>query len=98
MGKFYGIGVGPGDSDLLTIRAVKTLEKIDILYTPQAKLGGLSTAMRIVADYLREDLLVKERYFPMNYEDDEKIAAWDSISNEIEKDVKDGHDVRSEER
>ena len=39
MGKLYGIGVGSGDSDLLTIRAVRTLEKLDVLYTPQAKKG-----------------------------------------------------------
>ena|SRR3712207_2291445 len=93
MGKFYGIGVGPGDSDLLTIRAVRTLEKLDILYTPQARIGGDSTAMKIVADYLREELIVKERHFPMNYKDDEKINAWESISDEIERDVKNGYEV-----
>lgn len=90
MGKLYGIGVGSGDSDLLTIRAVRTLEKLDVLYTPQAKKGGESTAMGIVSDYLREDLIVKERHFPMNYNDDEKIEAWDMISREIEIDVKEG--------
>lgn len=93
MGKLYGIGVGPGDSDLLTIRAVKTLEKLDVLYTPQAKKGGYSTAMNIVSEYLRDDLVIKERHFPMNYRDDEKIEAWDIISNEIESDVKDGLNV-----
>ena len=27
MAKFYGIGTGPGDSSLLTIKAVETLQK-----------------------------------------------------------------------
>lgn len=37
MAKFYGIGTGPGDSSLLTIKAVETLQNLDTLYTPEAK-------------------------------------------------------------
>ena len=41
MAKFYGIGTGPGDSSLLTIKAVETLQNLDTLYTPEAKKGCL---------------------------------------------------------
>ena len=30
----YAIGVGPGDPDLLTLKAVKTLEKVDVIACP----------------------------------------------------------------
>lgn len=40
MAKFYGIGVGPGDSELVTIKASRLLEDLDILYTPEAKKGS----------------------------------------------------------
>ena len=45
MAKFYGIGTGPGDSSLLTIKAVETLQNLDTLYTPEAKKGGESLAL-----------------------------------------------------
>ena len=51
MAKFYGIGTGPGDSSLLTVKAVDTLRNIDILYTPEAKKGGDSLALSIVKKY-----------------------------------------------
>ena len=44
MASFYGIGVGPGDSELLTVKAVNTIKKLDILYAPQAHKGGRSVA------------------------------------------------------
>lgn len=37
MAKFYGIGTGPGDSTLVTIKAVNTIKMLDILYTPEPK-------------------------------------------------------------
>lgn len=93
LGKLYGIGVGPGDPDLLTIKAVKALEKIDILYTPKASKGGNSTAKKIIEGYIREDLLVKERYFPMVNDVETKIKAWDDIAKEIIEDVQSGRNV-----
>lgn len=93
LSKFYGIGVGLGDSELLTLRAIKTLEEIDILYVPQAKENKKSTAQKIAQRYLKESLDIKERHFPMNYNIEEKNLAWDSISYEIKKDVESGKNV-----
>lgn len=93
MSKFYGIGTGPGDSSLLTIKAVNTLKELDILYTPEPKKEGKSLALSIVQEYLKEDLEIKQRHFPMSFDDLEKTKAWDEIAIEIEKDVKDGKNV-----
>ncbi|MEC9013483.1 MAG: SAM-dependent methyltransferase, partial [Chloroflexota bacterium] len=30
-GTFYGIGVGPGDPDLLTIKALRTLKNVAVI-------------------------------------------------------------------
>ena len=48
MAKFYGIGTGPGDSSLLTVKAVDTLKNIDVLYTPEAPEKEMAGAPRIV--------------------------------------------------
>ena len=74
MAKFYGIGTGPGDSSLLTIKAVETLQNLDTLYTPEAKKGGESLALSIVSKYLPDGLEIKSRHFPMNFNDAEKIC------------------------
>ena len=33
-GEFIGIGVGPGDPELLTVKAVKALQRCDLLALP----------------------------------------------------------------
>ncbi len=93
MSKFYGIGTGPGDPSLLTMKAVKTLEKLDIIYTPEAKKEGKSLALSIVQEYLPKNLEIKQRHFPMNFDRLEKHEAWDQIALEIETDVKKGKNV-----
>jgi sirohydrochlorin cobaltochelatase len=93
MAKFYGIGTGPGDSSLLTVKAVETLKHLDILYTPESKKGGESLALSIVSEYLPEGLEIKSRHFPMNFNDGEKILAWNQVADEIVADVKEGKNV-----
>ena len=36
-GTFYGIGVGPGDPELLTMKAIKAIEKADVLIAPKTE-------------------------------------------------------------
>lgn len=93
MAKFYGIGTGPGDSSLVTVKAVDTLKNLDILYTPESKKGGDSLALSIVKNYLPENLEIKSRHFPMSNDGTEKIQAWNSVSNEIVEDVRSGKEV-----
>lgn len=90
---FYGIGVGPGDSEYMTVKAIKTIQSLDILYVPQAKDGGDSTAKKIAKPHIGEKIEIKERYFPMNYNIEEKENAWDNISSEIKSDVENGKKV-----
>lgn len=92
-GKFFGIGVGPGDSDLLTIKAVNTIDSLDVLFVPYGNESKESTAKQIVLKHIRENLKVEERHFPMTYNEDEKVKAWNSIAEEIEGLVNEGKEV-----
>ena len=49
-GILYGVGVGPGDKKFLTLAAVDTLKKADIIAVPDT--GGEKTAMNIVAEFI----------------------------------------------
>ena len=63
-GKFYGIGVGPGDPELLTIKGKRILEEADYIATPKTKGDSESTALHIVSPYI-EGKEVIELVLPM---------------------------------
>ena len=93
MTKFYGIGIGPADSELLTMKSINLLQEIDILYTPEAKKGGDSLALKIAKPHLSPDLEIKQRHFPMIYSKEKKQNQWEKIAKEIIVDVKNGKNV-----
>ena len=35
-GEFYGVGVGPGDSELITLKAVRIIKSVDCIFAPRA--------------------------------------------------------------
>ncbi|MEA3026544.1 MAG: precorrin-2/cobalt-factor-2 C20-methyltransferase [Alphaproteobacteria bacterium] len=51
-GRLIGVGVGPGDPELLTLKAARTLAEADVV-AHFAKAGNASNARRIVAQHLR---------------------------------------------
>ena len=52
-GKLFGLGVGPGDPELVTVKAVKLLEQSDVVAFPSAKASG-GNARKTVEPYLKE--------------------------------------------
>lgn len=50
-GKFYGVGVGPGDPSLLTLRAMEVLRRCPVLAAPRTGRGGM-VALEIVRPVL----------------------------------------------
>lgn len=40
-GVFYGVGVGPGDPELLTTKALRTLERCSVIAAPRTKSGEM---------------------------------------------------------
>jgi len=47
-GTLYGVGVGPGAPDLLTLRAVETLKRAEVLALPRSSDYGSSMAWKII--------------------------------------------------
>ncbi|KPJ99117.1 MAG: hypothetical protein AMK71_10230 [Nitrospira bacterium SG8_35_4] len=60
------VGVGPGDPELMTVRAVKVIQQSDVICVPTGKEGGSSLALSIAAKAVNLDgKEVIEAYFPM---------------------------------
>lgn len=87
MAKLYGVGVGPGDKELLTLKAVRIIENCDVIVAPSAVDGGKSIALDTAADFIQEDTEVLVKHFPMGGEDqEEKIyKAFEIIAEKLEQ-------------
>lgn len=70
--KLYGIGVGPGDSELLTLKAVRIIEKCDVIIAPSAMAGRTSIALDTAKEFIKEGTEVIIKQFPMGGEDQEE--------------------------
>jgi precorrin-2 C20-methyltransferase/precorrin-3B C17-methyltransferase len=66
-GKLFGVGVGPGDPELLTIKARRVIEAADVIAYPNAR-HGRSVARRIAAPYLRAGVLEVALTYPVTTE------------------------------
>lgn len=54
LGCFYGVGVGPGDPELLTLKARRSLQGIDVICFTQLDNGEPSFALGVLEDVLRD--------------------------------------------
>ncbi len=43
-GKLYGIGVGPGDPELLTLKAVRVIQEADVIFAASSSKNDYSLA------------------------------------------------------
>ena len=75
-GTFYGIGVGPGDSELITLKAKNMLEKVRCVFTPVAGKGKKSIAYSIAQMFISPDAKVEKLVFPMTNDRTVCEEAW----------------------
>ena len=82
-GTFYGIGVGPGDPELLTVKAIKAIEAADVLIAPKTEKKEGSVALEIARPYLKKDIEIVYQVFPMVKDFAEDTGAWEANKEEI---------------
>ncbi|MFL0194674.1 cobalt-factor II C(20)-methyltransferase [Clostridium sp. WILCCON 0269] len=71
MAKLYGVGVGPGDSELLTLKAIKVIEKCQVIVAPSSMAGGRSIALDTAKQFIKEGSEIIVKHFPMGGEHQE---------------------------
>ena len=70
-GIFYGIGVGPGDPELLTVKAINAIKISQVIIAPKTEKNSESLALKIAKPYLQPNIQLVYQTFPMvkNFED-----------------------------
>lgn len=89
--KLYGIGVGPGDPEYLTLKAKRLINSVDVLLCPSKKEGADSFAFEIISPNLEnESVHIENLVFPMHYDTDDLESKWKSNGEIITSYLKEG--------
>ena len=90
-GTLYGVGVGPGDPELLTFKAARILREADVIAIPDTGRAE-KTALSIAESFIEG----KERIFcpaPMTTDKSKTAAAYDKTAAELAEILESGQSV-----
>ncbi len=89
-GKLFGTGVGPGDPELLTIKAVRIINEADVIFTAASTKNTYSMALEAARPHISESADIKSLSFPMTKDKDVMETDWTKNALEIAAVLKQG--------
>lgn len=93
MGRLYGVGVGPGDPELLTLRAYHVLSQVPVIFVPQKDKKSRSYARSIVANLVKKsEAKVIGLVLPMLRDREQLADYWRQAAESIWRHLKKGED------
>jgi precorrin-2/cobalt-factor-2 C20-methyltransferase len=95
-GTLYGVGLGPGDPELVTVKAARLIGAADVVAYPRARGDGV--ARTIAAPHLRDGVIELPLTYPVTVEPAEDYEAqlrafYDASAEEIAAHLDAGRDV-----
>ncbi|MDA3789800.1 MAG: precorrin-2 C(20)-methyltransferase [Desulfobacula sp.] len=93
IGKLFGVGVGPGDPELITVKAVRVIKEADIIFTAASTKNTYSLAVEIASPYISPSAQIEKLSFPMTKVVKEVEEAWIHNAKQIAKELKQGKNV-----
>ncbi len=91
-GKLYGIGIGPGDPELLTLKAWRLLSTVEVVAYPEPENGG-SMARGIAAPFIPEEVIELPVTVPMTVDREPARNAYDQATIAITRHLNEGRHV-----
>jgi precorrin-2/cobalt-factor-2 C20-methyltransferase len=92
-GKLWGVGVGPGDPDLMTVKAVRCIKEADVVAVPAASVKKPSTALTAALPYIEDKEKIHRLLFPMTRDPAILEQAWDEAGKQVSAWLKEGKQV-----
>ena len=93
IGTLYGIGVGPGDPDLITLKSAKILNKVHVVFTAASTKNSHSLAVNIAKPHIPETTSIRMLSFPMTKDKKETRKSWAKNASIIINELEQGKDV-----
>ena len=91
--KLYCVGCGPGDPELLTIKAVNLIKSAEVIFAPTAREGKPSIALSVVGQYVDKSTKTASLVFPMVKDKESLKDYWVRNAGEIAGAVRSGKKV-----
>ncbi|WP_199615783.1 precorrin-2 C(20)-methyltransferase [Paenibacillus alkalitolerans] len=93
-GTLYGVGVGPGDPELITVKAFRLMQECPVIAYPKKRMGGKSYALEIAELYLNtEEKEMLGLVFPMTKEQATLEKEWNKTVEACWSYLREGKDV-----
>ncbi len=93
LGTLYGVGIGPGDPDLITFKGVEMLSRCRHVFVPKAKHTTNSVALGIIRKHLNPAAKIHEVIFPMVTDQAVLEARWHETAKAIAGVLITGEDI-----
>jgi len=81
-GRLYGVGVGPGDPELVTIKASRVIGAAEVVAYPMAR-HGRSMARSIAAEYFRPGVIEVGMTYPVTTEETDHPGGYEAALAEF---------------
>lgn len=82
-GIFIGVGTGPGDKGLITVKAIEMIRSADIVIAPVKSRESSSRALIVAKEYIEEQSLIEKMVFPMKRDVEILKKQWSDNADQI---------------
>lgn len=90
MRKLFCVGCGPGDPELITVRAMNIIMDAEVVFAPTSREGKPSIALSVVEKYIGRSARTVSLVFPMVKDRESLKGYWKRNADEIAREVREG--------
>ncbi len=91
-GTLYGLGVGPGDPELITLKSWRILSMAEVVAYPLAS-SGTTRARDVASHFIPEDVIELPLEIPFGADETETASAYDKAAQNIATHLEAGRNV-----